>query len=68
MGEINCRCKLIMEIGFPSSIGGFVTARRARNPTIEITRITITMVIPRKMIGAKGMREMILFEDGDSYN
>ena len=57
-----------MEIGFPSSVGGFVTASTARNPTTEIARIANAMVIARKMIGARGTRERILFEDCDSYN
>ena len=67
-GEVNCRCKLMMEIGFPSSVGGFVTANRARNPTTEIANIAIAIATARKMIGARGTRERILFEDGDSYN
>ena len=57
-----------MEIGFPSSVGGYLAARRARNPTIVITRIAIAMVTPRKIIGARGTRERILFDDGDSCN
>ena len=58
----------MMEIGFPSSVGGFMTANRARNPTTVIAEIAITIIAARKMMGARGTRERILFEDGDSYN
>jgi hypothetical protein len=45
-----------------------MSASRARNPTTEMPRIASKIIIDKNTIGAWGMREIILFEAGDSYN
>jgi hypothetical protein len=68
MGETSCLCRLIMDIGCPSSWGRFVSVKMARTAKIEIAIVERVMMAARNIIGARGMRERSLSEVGDSYS
>jgi hypothetical protein len=67
MGETSCLWRFIMDMGFPSSWGRFVSVNMARRANIEIAIAERMTMVARNIIGARGMRERSLSEVGDSY-
>ena len=67
MGEVNCLWRLWILIGLPFRVGGRRTERRARMEIISRRRREIAIRRERKRSGARGIRDTIRTEEGDSY-
>jgi hypothetical protein len=62
IGDVSWRWRLLIEIGVPLRSGGFEAARRARRAIREMPIRRRAMMIERKMMGARGIRETILLD------
>jgi hypothetical protein len=67
MGEVSCLWRLWILIGLPFRVGGRRTERRARMEITRRRRREIAVRRERKRSGARGMRDTIRTEEGDSY-
>jgi len=59
-GEVNCLWRFTIEIGLPFRVGGSEIDHNAVRPRIVTKVRRMKIVIMRKIIGAKGIRERTL--------